>query len=463
MLLAATFSCSDSLKQGLPDMPAVVAEDFPASARAAAEERLEAARSNPDDSQVNGELGMLLHAHKLFESASVCYRRAAALSDGEFQWVYLLGVVEQESGSYDRAAEAFRRSLAKRAYVPAAIRLGEALASLERYQEARETLEDALQMDRNQPAAYYALGRTLIDLGETEDVKALLRRATELSPESGAAYYALGLAYRDGGDQASAQRYLGLAETYSQTKPPIDDPTLAAVKKLSANEHYFLNLGQSLEGRGKFAEAVDAYQSALDIDPTIVRAHVNLVAAYGRLGQLDKAEAHYIAANKINSQLEELHNNWGVVEAMRENPAAAADAFRMALSVNPQSAEAHANLGVALMQLGETGSAVEHLKTALMNDPTHRSALLHLGGYELEAGHTAGAIDYLERAVQGPQDSRLPFVLYALANAYRLHGEPGRAIELARQALSAAESFGIIELAAQIRRETQSLESGILQ
>ncbi len=58
------------------------------------------------------------------------------------------------------------------------------------------------------------------------------------------------------------------------------------------------------------------------------------MSPYGRLGQVEQAEAHYIAANKIDSQLEELHNNWGVVEAMRENPVAATDAFRMALRVN---------------------------------------------------------------------------------------------------------------------------------
>ncbi len=436
-------------------MPAVRADAFPESAREAVLPRLEALRSDPVDAQANGECGKFLHAHDQFDSAAALYRRAEVLSDGEFEWTYLLGVVEQESGSYESAVEAFRLSLTKRDYVPAAIRLGEALASLERPREAQQAFEDALQIDRNQPAAYYALGRTLLELGELDEARALLTRAIGLSPNSRAAHYSLGLAYRDAGDDASAQRHLALAEKYPQEKPPIDDPVLSAVENISADEHYYLNLGRRLEERGRLTDAVAAYQRALEMNPQMAAAHANLVGTYGQLGQVENAEAHYSRAIEINSQLEELHNNWGVLQAMQERPAAAADAFRKSLGINPRSAEAHANLGIALMQLGDTKSAVEHLESALSTNPSHRSALLNLGRYELEAGRVPEAIAHLDRALQGPEDSRTAFILYSLAHAYGQSGMDRKAIEMAQSALVAAESFGVNELATQIRREFQ--------
>ncbi len=456
-LVVMASGCSDSGRADLPAVPRLAEEDFSPDARDEAGRRLEAVRAAPDDPRVNGELGMFLHARERFDAAKVFYRRAAALSGGNVDWTYLLGVVEQRDGAYEQAAEAFRATLARRASAPAAIRLGEVLESLQRRREAREAFEDALQIDRNAPAAFYALGRALLDLGETKQAIALLEKAVALSPQDGAAFYSLGLAYRGIGDEASAKRYLQLSQRRPRTKPPIRDPILAKVEELSADRHYYLNLGRRLEAGGQREKAIEAYQKALALDPGMAAAHANLVGAYGRRGEFGKAEAHYRAALASDPNLEELHNNWGVVQAMQENPAAAADAFRKALGLNPQSAEAHANLGTALLQMGEGKAAAAHFESALSNDPAHRVSRLHLGRHALGAGRFADAIEHLEKALEGPPNDRLmPFVLQTLAETYRRAGMERQAVETARRALDAAEALGMTDLAAQIRREAQS-------
>ena len=451
VLIAFAWACSGGPESDLPPIPALAAEDFPGQARQEAERRIAAVRAAPGDPWANGDLGSWLHAHGRLEAARILYRRAEALSGGEFRWVYLLGVAQEESGQPALAAASLRRALARRGYAPAAIRLGEALASLDQPDAAREALREALGMEGGEAAAAYALGRVLIDLDEAAAAIPLLERAIALAPESGAARYALGLAHGAAGNEAEARRNLGLAEGAPDAKPPFDDPEMAAVEALRADEHHFLNLGKGLEAEGRLHEAIAAYERALALAPGMAAAHANLVGAHGRLGDFEKAAAHYAAARAIDERLEELHNNWGVVQAAKAEPQAAAAAFRRALELNPQSAKAHANLGVALLELEDEASAARHFRAALASEPENRPALMNLGVIALKAGRPQEAAEHLEAALTGPPDGSEAYILYALSNAYRGIERGADAVETARRALRAAEAGGQTALAAQIQ------------
>ena len=187
-------SCSGGTGRDLPEIPVVPAEDFPSPAKVDAERRIRAVTERPRDPWANGDLATMLHAHGQTVKAAVLYRRAEALSGGEFQWTYLLGVSQQSNGRSREAAESFRRALAKRPYVPAAVRLGETLADDRRLEEARDALRGSLDSGANEAAAAYALGRVLLDLGDTDEAVSFLERAVSLAPDSGAARYALGSA-----------------------------------------------------------------------------------------------------------------------------------------------------------------------------------------------------------------------------------------------------------------------------
>ena len=453
LLLAA---CSGGTGQDLPRIPAVSAEDFPRPARVDAERRIRAAAESPRDPWANGDLATMLHAHGQTVSAAALYRRAEALSGGEFRWTYLLGVAQQSNGSSREAAESFRRALAKRRYVPAAVRLGETLADDQRLEEARDALRGSLDSGANEAAAAYGLGRVLMDLGDTAKAVSFLERAVSLAPDSGAARYALGSALRVAGNQDAAERILRTVGGADDAKPALDDPLLARVRELAADEHHFLNLGKSLEAKGQAADAVAAYERALAINPRMASAHANLVGAYGRLGNATKAEAHYGAALSMNPSIEELHNNWGVLQASKRDPKAAAAAFRKALEVNPRSAKAHANLGVALTELGELGEAARHFREAIASDPTNRPARMNLGTIALAADRPAEAAKHLEAALAGEDDGSEPFIRYTLAHAYSGTGRTGDANRSMAEGLRLAEARGLEELAARIRQDIES-------
>ena len=239
----------------------------------------------------------------------------------------------------------------------------------------------------------------------------------------------------------------------NDAKPALDDPVLARVRELAADEHHFLNQGRSLEAKGQIADAVELYERALAINPRMASAHANLVGAYGRLGIL-KAEAHYEAALSIDPGIEELHNNWGVLQASKRDAEAAAAAFRRALEVNPQSAKAHANLGVALTELGQGDEAARHFRQAVASDPTNRPARMNLGAMALAR--------IGRQKQQGTLKPRWPGKMTGASRSSDIHSLTPTPAWAAREtpadpwaeALRLAEASGLVELAARIRQDS---------
>ena len=88
--------CSGGTGQDLPEIPAVSGEDFSRPARVDAERRIRIVAESPRDPWANGDLATMLHAHGQTVKAATLYRRAEALSGGDFQWTYLLGVASAE-------------------------------------------------------------------------------------------------------------------------------------------------------------------------------------------------------------------------------------------------------------------------------------------------------------------------------------------------------------------------------
>src|SRR5205085_763618 len=93
--------------------------------RQAVDSAMADARAQPGNAAVVGRLGMVLHAHQQLASARACYLRASLLDPKNADWSYYLGVVSDGPA----AVEPLRAALRLRDYLPAKLRLGEALLS----------------------------------------------------------------------------------------------------------------------------------------------------------------------------------------------------------------------------------------------------------------------------------------------------------------------------------------------
>jgi tetratricopeptide (TPR) repeat protein len=108
-------------------------------------------------------------------------------------------------------------------------------------------------------------------------------------------------------------------------------------------------------------EAMEAYRRALEIDPRLPDAHLNLGRLLHERGEMAEAESHY----------------------------------RLALGALPDDPTAAYNLGVALQDLGRLREAVVAYEAALARDPAYADAHYNLAGVYEQLGEPEAAFRHL--------------------------------------------------------------------
>lgn len=438
-----------------PDLPEVATGKFLPAVRQEVEKAYDVARSRPKDPESNGHLGMVLHAHGQFEAAAACYRRAIALDPSAFKWVYCLAKAQDSLGKNDDAAESLRQALRlKPGDLPAQVKLAENLLSSGKNSEAEPVLRALLRDYPDSAAAAvasYGLGR----IAQQKDPAAAaesLNRAIQLFPAYGSAHYALGLVYRTLGDPAKSKNHLELAERYKNAVPPVSDPLSQQISDLAAGGTEHIRLGGDLERAGKLPEAAAENEKAIEADPRLVQAHINLISLYGRMQQADKAATHYREAIRLDPNSAEAYYNYGVLEFGLNKRTEAAAAFGKALEINPFYADAHNNLGYLLEQRGRVEEAIGHYRKAIANNPGYRLAHFHLGRVLTNRRQYQEAIQHFQKTLQ-PEDENTAGFMYGLAAAYARSGDRASGLRYAREALRLAASQGQTGLAASIERD----------
>ena len=231
-----------------------------------------------------------------------------------------------------------------------------------------------------------------------------MTKAVELAPDFGAAHYELAILYRDLEDEENSRSHLQLYEQHKTAAPLPNDPLMGDISRLKDTARDHLNAGVEFEAAGQIEAAIREHERALEIDPKLSQAHINLLILYGRAGQLDKATAHYQAASKTNA---DLHYNYGVLAFDQQRFKEARAAFEAALEINPNYARAHNNMGQMLEMDRRFDEALDHYAKAVENQPNYRLAHFHRGRLLLMKGRTREAIQALERALE-PEDDRTP-------------------------------------------------------
>jgi tetratricopeptide (TPR) repeat protein len=134
-----------------------------------------------------------------------------------------------------------------------------------------------------------------------------------------------------------------------------DPPTRTA-------EQWF-NLGCELDAASP-EEARHAYQQALELDPAMADARVNLGRLYHQARQPAQAEAQYRAAARQTPGDPVAHFNLAVLVEELGRTDEAIQAYRCALKADPAFADAHHNLGLLFDALGKRALAMTHLRAA---------------------------------------------------------------------------------------------------
>jgi len=212
--------------------------------------------------------------------------------------------------------------------------LGVALADEERFAEAIQQYQAALQIEPDAPNVQTDYGNALAKSGRIPEAIAHYEAALRVLPDSPIIHNDLAnaLAATPGGvSQAFAeyQNALRLKPDYEEARN-----NLAKLESIRAEMHY--NKGVDLAKRGEADAAIAQFEDALELKPDYVDAHNNLGVVLAGRGRVQQAVAH----------------------------------FETALRIDPNSADAHVNLGIALSGMpGRRPEAMRHLEAALRIKP----------------------------------------------------------------------------------------------
>jgi tetratricopeptide (TPR) repeat protein len=136
------------------------------------------------------------------------------------------------------------------------------------------------------------------------------------------------------------------------------------LKDLSTAEQYFL-MGSLLDDGTpeRREEAATAYRRALDHEPDLVAALINLANIRYSRDELAEAQALYERAIMLDSSYFESHFNLGNIHHDHGRYAEAESAYRSALSLNNGYADAHFYLAVTLEKMGRSVEARAHWRS----------------------------------------------------------------------------------------------------
>ncbi len=107
----------------------------------------------------------------------------------------------------------------------------------------------------------------------------------------------------------------------------------------------WFNLAESLQRAARLDEAIAADRKALELDPGLTVAKVNLAKALAEKGLTGEAKELLVAAAQAAPLDPATHYNLGVLLLREGNVPGAIGAFERTLQLEPHSAQAHNNLG----------------------------------------------------------------------------------------------------------------------
>ena len=263
-----------------------------------------------------------------------------------------------------------------RAQAARQIEAGAALESEERYREAIEAYEKALELVPDEMEAYLGLARAHEALEEWDQVRAQLETAQEIDPED-----------------ATVLRQLGRLQCMFGANEECVETLEKAVRLApdDAQVHFWLALAYQQSSQDGFDQALDHYGEALRLEPDLGRAYIALGDIYqSRPGNEPLAIEAYNKALQVAVKVgdEELATRARAALAqvyyLQDHYDKCIDEWTQVLEADPDDADAHRRLGLCYAMRRGTGDlerAVTEMETALSLDFQMDAYYFYLGQY----------------------------------------------------------------------------------
>ena len=337
---------------------------------------------------------------------------------------------------------------------------GNALYGQDRYEEAIEKYHQVIELDPEAAYTYYNIANCHGELDEPDKALEFYAKALEIDPDYAFAYYRRGLLYRFA----------------------LNDPHKAALDfaryiKYDENDpDGYIGLARAYALLGRTEDAKDAYETAIDLQPSLPNALNELANLCFDDEEYDRAERLYLQGLEADPDLVFGYHNLGRLYAhVRGDQDTAADYFQKALAVDrnympslvevslvelrrerwddmitwlmrgrkidPEDSFWHYYLGYAYDEKASASraegktriaqryaeTAEKHLNEAARLDPDDPDVYNLLGNLRLNNGEPAKAVPYYEKALEANEDH-----VYANVNLGTANRQLGRYVEAER-------------------------------
>ena len=412
-------------------------------------ERLETALMiRPDDRHQRVQLGRAYQQAKRYSDAEEAYQRVLRVEPKSAEAQFSLGLLRAEQGRAEEALELYQRAVASDGeHLGARRALAEHAVGVRDFEQARDHYEALVRLQPREIESLRALAAVLVQLRDDAGAAELLERAHSLDPADlgcveqlcacsfrlqawqrisdlalplvdeaqlpNVVLEQLGHATRELSALNDAERafgarlrrgetneaHCGLAWVFLQRKRYSD--VLKQLERLPEPplEAWYLR-GQAHFHLGKWSDAVECLQRAVDQAPGDGNLHHWLGLSLLELGRLDEAVTHLRHAVRY---LPRSVDSWvGLAQALvrLEQWDSATEPMQRALDLEPEKAAHHARLGQHQGRLGRFDLARTFWGRAVELTPSQGNYWLALGETKLRLEQNDAAEQDLLRATQ---------------------------------------------------------------
>ena len=327
---------------------------------------------NPEaaTSQQHLELAKTLEKQNKPGRAIAAYHRAIN-SKSDFLAAYRsLGKLLTRQNKHDKMVLLYRKGVEKNSQNSEFhFLLGQALADLEKWSEAIEYYRAIARLEPESPQAYCYLGRALVEMGKMAEAELLYKKAISLQIDYWEAYFYIGIlwhkqkkweyaiqAYRKvrgiKPDFPSVLTKMALAYRHLQQydlaivchreaikssleSSPLETKTIADYrvtleKFADASIQNYYQFAKLLRARGRFTEAIAAYQKTIELDPQFKLAYIDLQYTPTVKNQLNQLIEFYRAIVARHPNITIAWGNLGDALTQQDRVAEAIDCYQKA-------------------------------------------------------------------------------------------------------------------------------------
>jgi tetratricopeptide (TPR) repeat protein len=294
---------------------------------------------------------------------------------------------------------------------------GEVNYFLKHYADAEKDLLEFTASPKGNGEANFVLARTFFDQEKYQQALPYFQKAVELNYQN-----------------KDIQYFISVCQGVMQDRSAQEKAAMQAVQaesQFKAEAYY--QAGSALLNQKKYTEAIDAYEKAVALKPTLKEAYYDLYRIYRLLNR--EADASAIMKKHVRQDPTDyqgfLHLSW--ISSLSDQPKEAVEAARQATKLKPEESTGFTNMCRAYNDLKLYDSAVQACNDALRLKPGDGETFFYLGRAKEALKKPDEATLYFDRAVLGlientRQNPENPDGYYLLGNAYYATAQRNKAI-----------------------------------